>query len=158
MKTLILYLLTIIFILGSQVQDNVTGWLSKEYVEAMMENDSLAENYLFPIEGFEFHNEILYVLTYRGELNPAKIELIYKEGEYMYELLDIKYYLNLKYISFDEVERLSKTTILLTYFDDVILMELIENSKSDTIYFVNKILDERISSIKTAKQKLQNMK
>lgn len=154
MKKLILLVLIAYIYVGCQAQESGTAWLPKSYVDAMLLKDSLASKYLYPIEGFESHNEVLYILTYKGELNPVKIKTTYDAGKEKDQLLDIQYYLNMKYVPKEEVQRLSKANIYLSYLDDKFMVEIIENEKCDTIYFVNKIFNQKFITIREAKEKI----
>ena len=53
-------------------QKKSVAWLPELYVNAVLLNDSNANNYLIPFEGIEQQNDTLYILTYKGELTPIK--------------------------------------------------------------------------------------
>jgi hypothetical protein len=157
MKKLILLVLLASCYLGGKAQESETAWLPISYVNAMLSNDSLANKYLYPIEGFEYHNEVLYILTYGGELSPVLIDTVYNAGKRKDQLLNIQYLLNMKYIPKEDVVRLSNAIIYLSYPNDYIMVEIVEKDKCDSIYFVNNISDQKFTKIRESKKLLQDI-
>jgi hypothetical protein len=73
-------------------QSNLNAWLPEKYVQAIEARDTSSDNYLKPVEGFEWYDKKLHILVYRGELRPLRMRKITADGKNKYELFDLSYH------------------------------------------------------------------
>jgi len=138
-------------------QNNLNAWLPEQYVKAMILKDTSAYKYLIPVEGFEsFDDKELYILMYKSEINPVKTIKTTINGKIMYQLLNLQYYINLKYNSRELVNRIAKASIYVFKSGDKLLLEINEMNKKETYYFIDRIDGYEFKSIREAKKYLQN--
>jgi hypothetical protein len=134
-------------------------WYSKKYINAISNKDTIdIKNALIPIEGFEQANGTLYVLTYMGEITPLHIKKIEQNGIEVLQLLNLKYYFNLKYLSEDLVERYSKAIFYLKRLGDTIELTIVESNQSEKYYFINNYESKRFSALRTTKEYLLQLR
>lgn len=136
-------------------QDKHKAWLPEDYVKAAKANDSCSYQFLIPVEGFELIEGVLHVLTYRGEVNPIPTERVTLEGRERLKLVNLEYYINLKYNSRELSKRLSKATIYLQEDGDDLLLEIFEDGNINVIRFVDGTDGHIFKSIRDAKKHLQ---
>lgn len=154
MKNLILIVFIVFFYLECLCQEKTIAWLPELYVSAILSKDTLANIYLSPFEGFELHNGVLYVLTFRGELNPVKAKKIIIDGKEKNQLLDLHYLVNLKYNSKGLAEKLSKAIVYISKVNDKLLLEIINEENVEKILFIDRSFNYEFISINKAKQQL----
>ena len=136
-------------------QNNLNAWLPEQYVKAIIAKDTNASKYLIPVEGFESFDNSPYILMYKGELNPVKTKKVVIDGKEKYQLLNLQYFVNLKYNSRELANRLSKATIYVSKSGEKLLLEIIEKDKKEEIHFIDRIDGYEFKSIKEAKKYLQ---
>lgn len=150
---LIIIFLTVSYLIGSSQDQRITNsWLPEKYVNAVLAKDTNANNYLIPVEGFESLDNNTYILMYRGELNPLKTEKTMIEGREKFKLLNLQYFVNLKYNSKELVDRISKADVYYSFNGERLLLEIVEKGKTEEIYFINQIDGYQFRSIKDAKK------
>lgn len=140
---------------SSQDQSTKNNWLPEKYVNAVIAKDTNASNYLIPIEGFESFDESFCVLMFKGELNPVISKKVIINGEEKYQLFNLQYFVNLKYNTKDLTNRLAKATVFISKSGEKLLLEIVEEDKTDKIYFIDRIDRYQFKSISKAKQYLQ---
>ena len=157
MKYTLLILQIILWSVGCSAQNQSKNdcWLPEKYVEAMISKDTNAYKYLIPIEGFETPFDDCYILTYKGEQNPIKTEKVIINGKEKYRLLNLHYYINLKYNSKELVNRYSKAEVYISKDKEKLLLEIIEDDKQEAIYFIDRINNYDFKNIKESKEYLQ---
>lgn len=161
MKLLLTFAL--IFCLTSFVncQESNKCWLPEQYVKKVLNKDTNGcSNLLIPIEGFEEINKKMYLLTYKGELNPLQHKKIVQGRDTVSnQILGIRYLINLKYVSRDSLEEYASWQYYYSQINNDILLEIIkQNSKQIKIKFINQIPGYQFKSIKEAKSYLYNLK
>ncbi|MCL9806899.1 hypothetical protein NAT51_15290 [Flavobacterium amniphilum] len=155
MKKNFLIILIVFSNLRCSSQNNFDAWLPEEYVKAIKTKDTSSYKHLIPIEGFESFGKNPRILTYRGEINPIKTKKIIDGNKEKYQLLNLQYYVNLKYNSRELAERLSKATIYISKSGQKLLLEIIEKDKKENIYFINRVDEYEFKNIKDAKEYLE---
>ena len=93
---------------------------------------------------------------YRGEINPVKTKKVIVNDIEKYQLLNLQYFVNLKYNSRELANRLSKATIYASKSGEKLLLEIIEKDKKEKIYFIDRVNGYEFKSIKEAKKYLQH--
>jgi len=156
MKNIFLIILVAFSSLKCSSQPNLNAWLSEQYVKAIKANDTSSYKYLIPVEGFESFDKAPHILMYRGEINPVKTKKVTIGGKEKYQLLNLQYYVNLKYNSKEWVRRLSNATIYISKYADKLLLEVIEKDKSEEIYFIDRVDGYEFKTIREAKKHLEN--
>jgi hypothetical protein len=155
MKNIFLIFLVAFFSLRCSSQNNLNAWLPEQYVKAIEVNDTSAHMYLKPIEGLESFDKTPHILMYRGELNPVKTKKVMVDGKEKYQLLNLQYFVNLKYNSRELANRLSKSTIYASISGEKLLLEIIEKNKKEEIYFIDRVDGYEFKTIKETKKHLE---
>ena len=159
MTYLIVFLLTILNNNYSEKDNKCKEvWLPEKYVYAMESKEPNADEYLIPIEGFETPFTNCHILTYKGELNPINTKALTLNGKEKHQLLNLAYYVNLKYNSRELADKLLNASIYISMDEDKLLLEIIESDKTEEIYFVNKFNGFKFKSIESAKRHLLKLK
>ncbi len=156
MKNIFLIILVAISSLKCSSQPNLNAWLPEQYVKAIKANDTSSYKYLMPIEGFESFDKTPHILMYRGEINPVKTKKVIIDGKEKYQLLNLQYYVNLKYNSKEWVKRLSNATIYIAKHEDKLHLEIIEKDKREDIYFIDRVDGYEFKTIREAKRRLES--
>lgn len=155
MKNIFLILLVTFLSLKCSSQPNLNAWLPEQYVKAIKVNDTRSYKYLIPVEGFESFDKTPHILMYKGEINPMKTKKVIIEGKEKYQLLNLQYFVNLKYNSRELANRLSKATIYVSKSGEKLLLEIIEKDKKEDIYFIDRIDGYKFRTIKEAEEYLE---
>lgn len=155
MKNIFLILFVALSSLKCSSQPNLNAWLPEQYVKAIKGNDTSNYKYLIPVEGFESFDKTPHILMYRGEINPVKTKRVIIDGEEKYQLLNLQYFVNLKYNSRDLANRLSKATIYVSKSGEKLLLEIIDKDKKEEIYFIDRVDGYEFRNIKEAKKYLE---
>ena len=155
MKNIFLILFVAFSSLKCSSQPNLNAWLPEQYVKATKGNDTINYKYLIPVEGFESFDKTPHILMYRGEINPVKTKKVIIDGKEKYQLLNLQYFVNLKYSSRDLANRLSKATIYVSKSGEKLLLEIIEKDKKEEFYFIDRVDGYEFKNIKEAKKYLE---
>lgn len=156
MKNIFLIILIAFSILKCSSQNNLNVWLPEQYVKATIAKDTNVSKYLIPIEGFESFDKRPYILMYKGELNPIKTKKVVIDDKEKYQLLNLQYFVNMKYNSRELADRFSKATVYVSKSGEKLLLEIIEKDKKEKIYFIDRVNGYEFKSIKEAKKYLQH--
>lgn len=154
MKNIFLISVVAFLSLRCSSQNNLNAWLPEQYVKAIKENDTNSYKYLIPIEGFESFDKTPHILMYKGEINPVKTKKVIIQGKEKYQLLNLQYFVNLKYNSRELANRLSKATIYASKSGEKLLLEIIEKNKKEDIYFIDRVDGYEFKTIKEAEKYL----
>jgi hypothetical protein len=156
MRYLIILLCTILIIScnAQNDSDKTTAWLPEGYVLALQLKDTVIDDYLKPVEGFENPFTDCHILTYHGELNTIKTKKVVVNGKEKHELLNFSYYINLKYNSKELANKLMDASIYISMVNGKLLLEIIETGKKEEIYFINGVNGHTFKSISEAKKYL----
>lgn len=155
MKNIFLILFVAFLSLKCSSQPNPNAWLPEQYVKATKGNDTSNYKYLIPVEGFESFDKTPHILMYKGEINPVKTKKVIIDGKEKYQLLNLQYFVNLKYNSRDLANRLSKAIIYVSKSGEKLLLEIIEKDKKEEIYFIDRVDGYEFKTIKEAKKYLE---
>lgn len=155
MRNISLILLVVFLSLKCSSQDNLNAWLPERYVKAIKANDTNSYKYLIPVEGFESFDKTPHILMYRGEINPIKTKKVIIEGKEKYQILNLQYFVNLKYNSRELTNRLSKAKIYVSKSGEKLLLEIFEKNKKEVIYFIDRIDGYEFKTIKEAERHLE---
>lgn len=155
MKNIFLISVVALLSLRCSSQNNLNAWLPERYVKAIKANDTNSYKYLIPIEGFESFDKSPQILMYRGEINQVKTKKVTIEGKEKYQLLNLQYFVNLKYNSRELANRLSKAIIYVSRSGEKLLLEIIEENKKEDIYFIDRVDGYEFKSIREAKKHLE---
>jgi hypothetical protein len=93
-----------------------------------------------------------------GEISPAQIKKVQQNGTEVLQLLNLKYYFNLMYLSKDLVERYAKAAFYLKRLGDTMELTIVESNKSEKYYFINSYKSKRFSSLRTTKDYMLNLR
>lgn len=156
MKNIFSTLIIILSTLTCSCQNYPKAWVPEQYVKAMILKDTSANKYLIPIEGFESsEDKVLYILMYKGELNPLKIEKVKINGIEKDQLLNLQYYVNLKYNSSDLANQIANAKIYLSKSGEKLHLEIHEKDKTEDYFFVDRVDGHKFETIIQAKKYLQ---
>lgn len=155
MKNIFLISLLAFFCLKCSSQNNLNAWLPEQYIKALKLNDTGSYKYLIPIEGFESFGKTPHILLYRGEINPVQMKKVKVDGKQKYQLLNLQYFVNLKYNSRELANRLSKAKIYASISGEKLLVEIIEKNKRENIYFIDRFDGYEFKTIKKAQKHLE---
>jgi hypothetical protein len=155
MRIISLIMLVAFSSLKCSSQTNLNAWLPEQYVKAVKVNDTCSYKYLMPIEGFESFDKTPHILMYKGEINPVKTKKVMIGGIEKYQLINLQYFVNLKYNSMELAIRLSKATIYVSKSGEKLLLEIIEKDKKEQIYFIDRVDGYEFKTIKDAKKYLE---
>jgi hypothetical protein len=157
MKNILVIILVVLTDLNcsSKNQNTSNIWLPEKYVNAVIAKDTNTSKYLIPVEGIESIDESFYILMYKGELNSVKTIKVNIEGKEKYQLFNLQYFVNLKYNSIELANRLTKATVYVSKSGEKLLLEIIEDDKTDEIYFIDRVDRYQFKSIYEAKKYLQ---
>ena len=156
MNYIFLILLTAFSTFKCSSQNNLKAWLPEKYVNAIGVNDIRSYKYLIPIEGIESFDKTPHILMYRGEINPVKTKKLIVNDIEKYQLLNLQYFVNLKYNSRELANRLSKATIYASKSGEKLLLEIIEKDKKEEIYFIDRVHGYEFKTIKDAKKYIES--
>lgn len=149
---LILIALISLFGINCSQQTKHIAWLPEKYISAISTNDSLPEKFLSPIEGFELINDTLFILTFKGELTPLKMKKVIIDNKTKNHLLDLQYFINMKYNSKELVAKMANASIYMTNDGDKLKIEIINKDSKETIYFINNYNGINFEDIKRTKK------
>lgn len=115
---------------------------------------------LIPIEGFEEIEKKMYMLTYRGELNPLQNNKRAQGSDTVnIQILGIRELINLKYISRDSLEKYASWQYYYSKINNDIMLKIIQQDKKQIkIKFISQILGYQFKSINETKSYLYNHK
>lgn len=161
MKLILTLALLFCFTSFGNCQKSNKCWLPEEYVKKVLNKDTNGcSKLLIPIEGFEEIEKKMYLLTYRGELNPLQNIKLVQEGDTVKnQILDIMYLINLKYISRDSLKKYASWQYYYSLINNDIMLEIIkQNNKQIIIKFISQIPGYQFRSIRETKSYLHNQK
>jgi len=138
-------------------QEKTKAWLPEKYVMSVLSKDTSANIYLSPFEGLEFHSDSIYILLFRGELNPVKVKKVIIDGKEKTQLQHLQFFVNLKYNPKELADKLSKAVIYMSKVNDKLLLEIIIGDKIEEIYFIDRICDYEFISIKKSLQHIDEL-
>ena len=157
MKNIFLNLIVAFYSLICSSQHNLNAWLPEKYVNSIKANDTSSYKFLIPFEGFESFDKTPRILIYRGEISTLKTKKVIIDGKVKLQLLDLQYFVNLKYNSKDLAKRLSKAVVYASKSKEKLLLEIIEKNKKEEIYFIDRVDGFEFKTILEAKNYLKKL-
>jgi len=153
------FLLLIIFsqALFSHAQNQGRAWLPKDYVSAISHADTAAYKKLQLFSGFMRDSKgRLYMLTNGGETNPVKAEPVRVNGKLKYQLLAVRYHINLMYNRRCIVDSIAKAKIFFFESGNTAVLEVVSGNKRNEYVFVDHDGDYQFKDIRESLIYLRN--
>ena len=180
LKPFLILLIFSCFSCDAQIYQELEGsWLPEKYVLAVSAKDTLnAAKHLFPVEVFQIFrqeaqkfsrdyasdlnnrdtiniDDFILIRTYKSEFNGFNIEKVTHDGKVKYKLPRLYAGMNMKYISSETVDRYEEADIYISRNKNKLVLEIIENGKIETIFFVNGVDNYTFKSFDDAKRYLK---
>lgn len=122
-------------------QENVKAWLPNYYIESVVSNDTINNNYLFPVEGIEIIGNFkkINILLFKSEINQVKFKKVKINDQIKYQIFNLKYFVNLKYNDQQLIDKFSVSKVYISLENMKIVLEIVnpDNIITDKIYFVD---------------------
>jgi hypothetical protein len=157
MRTLFLYFHLLLFTNCSS-QETKEAWLAKNYVKAIEHGDTNVNSSRVPIEGFQIRGDQVEILMYRAEVAVVKYQRIHRSGMNKLKLLNLEYYVNLKYSPRSWVDKFIRSEVFLIINSEELIVEIVDNKQTEKITFVNKINGRKFTRIIKAKEYAKTLK
>ncbi len=156
MKYIFLFLFIGLLNTNCSSQASSGAWLPLDYIIAVSEKDSLANNYLIPIEGFELINDTLHILMYKGELHSLHFNFT-KDNE-RHQLLNLQYQVNLKYNNREIIKKIEESNVYVYKSKNYIIVEFISENQNRKIIFTDRLNTYIFKSILESEDKLSKLR
>lgn len=153
----ILQLLALLQALPSHAQNQGRAWLPEKYVKAISHGDTSAYKNLQLFTGFMFDSKgKLSMMTYGGETNPVRTQKVLIGGKVKFQLLGVKYHINLMYNSRRIMDSIAQATAYFSQSGNTAILEVVGGNQRDEYVFVDHDGDYRFRDIRESLFRLRN--
>lgn len=119
------------------------AWIEERFANCMIDSGIIQCEYLFPINGFEFIQGKMYILTYGGELSRVQS----KKTDNGYLITNFEHLVNLQEWPKWLVEKYTKSQIYYSFENEKIILTVKGEHTSEKYYFIHNINGSRFGSI-----------